>query len=135
MRRGPYYPLLSTAALTTQWRCCWGTSLLSQTAGDGAGFRSLSSQALGTFPRQHLPLFSRRLISPGEFLPLEKEQRGALSNPVPPTYQQSATERGTPSSTEHEEGPGAPVLPLENGRVLQLTLLLSKLRQLLPVPR
>lgn len=50
--------------------------------------------------------------------------------PMPPTYQQSVTERGTPSPAGHEEGAGAPVLPQENSRVLQHTLLLSKLSQL-----
>lgn len=136
IRTGPYYfPLLKAAALTARGRCCWGTSPLLWMAGNGAGFCSSSSRVLRMFPRQHLPLFSRRLIALENFFHRRTSSEVLSLTPMPPTYQQSVIERGTPSPTGHEEGAGAPVLPQENGRVLQLTRLLSKLSQLLAVPR
>ena len=135
VRRGPYYsPLLSAAALTARGRWWWGTSPLSQTAGDGARFCSSSSWALGTFPRQHLPLF-RCLIALENFFHWKRSSEVLSLIPMPRTYQQSVTERGTPSPAGHEEGAGALALPQENGRVLLLTHLLSKLSQLWAVPR
>lgn len=89
----------------------------------------------GTFPRQHLPLFSRHLTALENFFHWKRSSEVRSLIPMPTTYQQSVSERGTPNPAGHEEGAGAPALPQENGRLLQLTHLFSKLSQLLAVPR
>lgn len=88
-RRLYYSPPLSTAALTASGMCC----PLSQMAGQGAGFCSSSSRARGTFPKQHLPLLSKCLLALENLFNWKRSSEVLSLTPMPPTYQQSVTER------------------------------------------
>lgn len=136
VRRGPYYsPLLSTSALTARGSGAGGPARRHRRLGMVQVSVPQAPEVWGTFPRQHLPLFSRHLIALENFFHWKRSSEVRSLIPMPTTYQQSVSERGTPNPAGHEEGAGAPALPQENGGLLQLTRLFSKLSQLLAVQR